>query len=257
MSTIATTHSLPVVPQTSEQDSIGRSLAYHILPGVFILILFVITAPPAMRAGLPPLVAVLGSATVGLAFQLWHLLHEGKKRNGKWSLTGIIQYNESMPLRQYFVLVPLFLVPTFIIGILTDPIGKALLNLMPWLPEWFEMRNASLLIQYPRNVLVLTYLLLVFPINGIAAPVIEELYFRGYLMPRLSRFGRWTPVLAAALFTLYHFWQPYYWFTQFIFYLPVVYGVWRMRNVKLGIIVHAALNTIGGLLTLALILGQG
>jgi len=102
----------------------------------------------------------------------------------------------------------------------------------------------------------LAYLLLVFPINGIAAPIIEELYFRGYLMPRLSRFGNWTPLLAAALFTLYHFWQPYYWITQFLSILPLVYAVWWKRNVRLGIIIHASLNILGGLLNLMLILGQ-
>jgi membrane protease YdiL (CAAX protease family) len=228
----------------------------HILPGIFILVLFVIVAPLATRAGLPPLVSVLGSAALGLSFQVWHLLHEGKKRNGKWSLKGVIQYNEPIPFKSYLWIVPLFLVPTFILGILTDPIGKALLNLMPWLPAWFEVRDAAQLMQYPRWIRVFTYLVLVFPINGIAAPIIEELYFRGYLMPRLSRFGIWTPLLAAALFTLYHFWQPYYWITQFLSILPLVYVVWWKRNVRLGIIIHASLNILGGLLNLMLILGK-
>ena len=255
MSAISASQPLSVVSDADEQHSLGRSLALHILPGIFILVLFVITAPLAMRAGLPPLVPILGSATLGLAFQVWHLLHEGKKKNGKWTLKGVVQFNEPIPLRSYLWLVPLFLVLTFILGILTDPIGKALLNLMPWLPAWFEMRDPTLLMQYPRGILVFTFLVLVFPINGIAAPIIEELYFRGYLMPRLSRFGRWTPVLATALFTLYHFWQPYYWITQFLTFLPVAYAVWWKRNVRLSIIIHALINIFGGLLTFALILG--
>lgn len=256
MSAITAGHTLPAVHETDEQHSLHRSLALHILPGVFILVLFVAAAPLAVQAGLPPLVPVLGSAALGLAFQLWHLLNEGKKRNGKWSLEGIVRYNEPIPLRSCLWLVPLFLVPTFLLGILTDPIGKALLNLMPWLPAWFEVRDATLLLQYPRGTLVFTFLALVFPINGIAAPIIEELYFRGYLMPRLSRFGRWTPVLATALFTLYHFWQPYYWITQFLTFLPVAYSVWWRRNIRVSIFIHALLNIFGGLLTFALVLGQ-
>jgi len=256
MSVITANQTVSSVPQTTEQHAVSRSLGLHILPGIFILVLFVIIAPLAMQAGLPPLIAVLGSAALGLAFQVWHLFHEGKKLNGRWSLKGVIQYNEPIPFRSYLWIVPLFLVPTFILGIMTDPIGKALLNLMPWLPAWFEVRDMAQLMQYPRDVLLLAYLLLAFPINGIAAPIIEELYFRGYLMPRLSRFGNWTPLLAAALFTLYHFWQPYYWITQFLSILPLVYAVWWKRNVRLGIIIHASLNILGGLLNLMLILGQ-
>jgi membrane protease YdiL (CAAX protease family) len=92
--------------------------------------------------------------------------------------------------------------------------------------------------------------------NGIAAPIIEELYFRGYLMSRLSRFGKWTPIVETGLFTLYHFWQPYYWVTQFLSMLPVIYAVWWKKNVKIGIWVHFMLNFVGGLLTMALVLGQ-
>jgi membrane protease YdiL (CAAX protease family) len=242
--------------ESSEQHSIGKSLALHLLPGVFILALFVASAPLVMRAGFPPMFAITTiGITFGLGFQVWHLYSAGKKRNSKWSLEGVVLYRNPIPLWQYFVLVPAFVALAFVIDGLTSPIKAALLNLLPWLPEWFELRNISLLAAYPRSILVITfafYLLL----NGIAAPIIEELYFRGYLMPRLSRFGRWTPVVETALFTVYHFWQPYYWITQFFFLLPVVCAVYWKRNIKLGIIVHMALNILGGLLTMALVFGK-
>ncbi|MFD1537220.1 CPBP family glutamic-type intramembrane protease [Nonomuraea guangzhouensis] len=37
------------------------------------------------------------------------------------------------------------------------------------------------------------------PLTGLAFPIIEELYFRGFLLPRLSRLGRWAPVVNAAV----------------------------------------------------------
>ena len=240
----------------SEQDPLLKSLGMHLLPGVFIVVLFVAIAPGMLGAGLPPLVAVLISALLGLAFQAWHLLREGKKRNGKWSLAGIVTYRHPMPLWQYFVLVPIFVILAFIISGPAGAIGTALLKLMPWLPAWFEVRDPAILRQYPRGIIAFTYLALNFPINGLAAPIIEELYFRGYLMPRLSRFGNWTPLIATALFTVYHFWQPYYWPTLFLGILPVVYAVWWKRNVRLGILIHALLNIVGGLLTFALLIGQ-
>jgi hypothetical protein len=42
-------------------------------------------------------------------------------------------------------------------------------------------------------MLVVTAVFL-FIFTGIAVPVVEELYYRGHLMARMSRWGRWAPV---------------------------------------------------------------
>ena len=255
MSAIATSPTVSAVSETSEQHSIGKSLPLHILPGVFIVAVFVAIAPPLMRAGFPPMLAITIGAIFGLTYQVWHLYSLGKKRNGKWSLEGIVLYREPMPVWQYFALIPLFVILAFIINGATMPVGAALLSYLPWLPQWFEMRDPSQLLGYSRSALTVTFGLYLL-VNGIAAPIIEELYFRGYLMSRLSRFGRWTPVVETALFTFYHFWQPYYWITQFLSTLPYIFAVTWKRNLKLGIFIHMMLNLLGGLLTTALILGQ-
>jgi membrane protease YdiL (CAAX protease family) len=208
-----------------------------------------------MRAGYPPLFAISIGLYCGLAFQVWHLFHEGKKSNGKWSLKGIVLYQEPMAIWQYLALVPLLVIIGFLIDGVTGPLKSALLNSLPWLPEWFEIRDTSQLLGYSKSVLNVTFAAYLLG-NGIVAPIIEEIYFRGYLMSRLSRFGRWTPVIETALFTIYHFWQPYYWITQFLAFLPIISGVWWKRNIKLGIVSHMGLNLIGGLLTAALVLGQ-
>ncbi len=254
MSVIAIRTAAPSVLETEEQHSVSKSLALHIVPGVFIGALFAASAPLVMRAGFPPMLAILIGASFGMAFQLWHIYTGGRKRNGRWSLEGVVLYRKPMPLWQYFALVPALIVLAFLIDGITSPLKIALVNALPWLPAWFEMRDPSQLLAYSRTALVITFALQIL-INGIAAPVIEELYFRGYLMPRLSRFGRWTPVVETALFTLYHIWQPYYWIAQFLFFLPVVWVVYWKRNVKLGIAIHVALNLLGGLLLAARILG--
>ena len=241
---------------STEQHSIGKSLALHLLPGAFIVVLFVATAPFLMSVGFPPLFAITTvGVTAGLGFQLWHLYNQGRKRHGRLSLEGIVLYREPMPVWQYFVWVVVFVIAAFIINTLTAPIGVALLKSFPWLPGWFELRDVSALVAYPKSILVLTFALYLL-LNGIAAPIIEELYFRGFLMPRLSRFGKWTPIIETLLFTLYHFWQPYYWITQFLSILPVVYAVWWKKNIRLGVFVHMALNLIGGLLTIGLVFSK-
>jgi len=243
------------VSGVEEQHSIGESLSLHILPGVFILAIFVVSAPLFMSAGYPPMLAIIVGAAFGLAFQAWHLYSLGKKRNGRLSLEGIVGYREPIPVWQYFALVPLFVILAFIIDGLTQPLDTALLARLPWIPAWFEMRDSSQLLEYSKSALALTFGLTLL-INGIFAPIIEELYFRGYLMSRLSRFGRWTPVIETALFTFYHFWQPYYWISQFFSTLPWVSAVAWKKNVKVSIFTHMTMNLLGNLVTAAMILGQ-
>jgi membrane protease YdiL (CAAX protease family) len=43
---------------------------------------------------------------------------------------------------------------------------------------------------------------------AIIGPLAEELNFRGYLLPILSKLGKWAPLVNFSLFILYYFWQP-------------------------------------------------
>jgi hypothetical protein len=47
--------------------------------------------------------------------------------------------------------------------------------------------------------------------NGLVGPITEELYFRGFLLPRIDRYGIWAPVLNTFLFSIYHVWTPWRW----------------------------------------------
>ena len=39
--------------------------------------------------------------------------------------------------------------------------------------------------------------------------MVEEMYFHGYLLPRISRLGAWAPLVNTVLFSLYHFFTPW------------------------------------------------
>jgi uncharacterized protein len=49
----------------------------------------------------------------------------------------------------------------------------------------------------------------------------EELYFRGYLLPRLYRFGIWAPLINISLFSLYHYWTPWGVLSRIVMLLPM------------------------------------
>ena len=83
-----------------------------------------------------------------------------------------------------------------------------------------------------------------FVINGFVGPIVEELYFRGYLLPRMEYMGRWAPLVNVTLFSLYHFWSPWQIVARILGFGPTVYAVRWKRNVYLGMVVHCSLNTI-------------
>ena len=39
--------------------------------------------------------------------------------------------------------------------------------------------------------------------------MVEEMFFRGYLLPRISRLGAWAPLVNTVLFSLYHLFTPW------------------------------------------------
>ncbi|WP_061298317.1 CPBP family intramembrane glutamic endopeptidase [Herbidospora cretacea] len=73
----------------------------------------------------------------------------------------------------------------------------------------------------------------------LAGPVVEELYFRGWLQPRTPG----GPVISCALFAVYHLWQPYAWLTVFVVALPLAWARTK-GGVVVPILVHCTMNAL-------------
>jgi len=131
-----------------------------------------------------------------------------------------------------------------------QPVNQLLADrLFDWLPDWYQVRDFE---GYSKKTVTMVLILnLLF--NGLLAPVLEEIYFRGYLLPRMDSFGKTAPLINVLLFSLYHFWQPQIYFTLIIALLPMTYLVWKTRSIRLAIITHCGLNIAGALLSLAMI----
>jgi membrane protease YdiL (CAAX protease family) len=89
--------------------------------------------------------------------------------------------------------------------------------------------------------------------GNILGPAIEELYFRGYLLPRISRLKGWAPLINAFFFAAYHFWSPWEVVTRTIAVFPVAYTAYKKKNIYIGMFSHIALNILSSLSLLALI----
>ena len=100
-------------------------------------------------------------------------------------------------------------------------------------------------------VLVVAYLIL----SGIASPFVEELYFRGFLLPRMEGYAKkWAPFLNTVLFSLYYLFSPWENLIRIVGLYSLVYAVWRKRDIRIGIFTHVVLNMIGGIAFLVVLL---
>lgn len=233
------------------QHSLIKSVALHLLPAVFIVAFYILAAPLVVRLGFPPgLTLLLGFLLIGTPIELGYLLHQGKKRNGTFSLRGIVLYRERIPIWQYVVFFLLLLAFAFGVLFLISPVTEFLAaNVFSWLPKFLLPDASSSDPPFaPTAILVTLIFGLIF--DGIINPIIEELYFRGYLLPRISRLGWLAPLMSAFLFSLQHYWQPYNFPLIFLVQLAIVYVVWWKRNIYISMLTHCAGNLIGATLSL-------
>ncbi len=228
-----------------KQHSLGESLAYHLLPGVAIIAGYVLITPFIRRAGLPSAIGIsLAVLFVLVPLELGILFWQGKKRNGKFSLEGVVLNREKTPAPQFALWTFVALFAAVVCFALFRPLDKILLTFFDWLPGWFfvneDMTVYSKTIQFGNWLMILL-------LTGIVGPYVEELYFRGFLLPRLAWTRDWAPLLEAFLFALYHFWSPWQLVTRTLAVLALVYIVNWKRDLRIGVAAHWLLNTVGSL----------
>jgi uncharacterized protein len=244
----------PIAPSEAqiEQQTLLTSIVLHLFPNLFLLIGCLIAAPLVEQAGFPDEFGLLLSfLLLGVSFRLGYLFYQGKKHNGTFSLRGIVLYWGHMPWWQYLLICLPFLGYALGVYVLLQPVSSALItHVFWWLPTALLPSTAPSKLTTATLITVLLMLLS----NGMIAPFVEELYFRGYLLPRLSRLGWFAPVLNSLLFTLGHFWQPYMYPLTFLLVLPEVFLVYWKRNIKISIILHCTANTVVAVLSLVLLL---
>lgn len=244
--------------RTAEQHSLPTSVLLHLLPGVLATIVYVLLVDPVVAAGFPPLAAFLMAiALVIVPFELGLLLWLGSRRNGRPSLDGVVLYREPLSPRGWAWLYPVLFVAALLgFGILmaTEPAIQS--AFFSWLPGWFlTLIDFNAIADYSAATWMIT-LAAYFALNAFIGPIVEELYFRGYLLPRIDRYGRWAPLINTVLFSLYHLWSPWQILSRIVGVGPYVYAVWWKRNIYLGTSVHITLNVIAVMVVSIMVLGK-
>jgi membrane protease YdiL (CAAX protease family) len=185
---------------------------------------------------LAPLLGYLMAVLVGLIpTQMGILLYAGKKQHGKLILKGVVRYIEKSGFKQYLIFVPIFLVYNLILFTVVAPLIQPHIvdAIFSWYPKEYNfqllmqgvMGDASSIAGY-RGIYFLAGLYIL--LSCILGPLVEELYFRGYLLPRMQKYAnKWA---------------------------PLIYLVWQKKDIRFGIFTHVILNSIGGIIILVVLL---
>jgi hypothetical protein len=236
-----------------EQHSLPRSAVLHLLPGILTGAAFFLVAPITQRNGLPSLWAHgIADLIVILPFIFGVLIYEGYRRNRRLSLEGVVLYRERIPWWQYLVYVPLVFFSSAIVLLLAPVTNFISDSLFSWWPAMYELPFD--LRGYPPSIIASTYII-TFLVVCLLAPIAEEMYFRGYLLPRLSRFGFWAVPIHTTLFGLFHVWTPWMFVARAIGAIPFVYVAQRKQNIYIGMIAHILFNTVDVVTGVLLVLG--
>ena len=237
----------PAVAKVSiPQHPLLTSIILHLLPGVVFLDLWFLVAPLIQRWGLP--VAIAGSLAIlfgQLPLVLGILLCQSRKQTGHFALREVIAYRRPVPLWQYLLFVPLLCIWYFQASTIWTSVQNNLFTSLPWLPRWLE-NPLPFTEQGTYSPLITTITLGVAVISsGMIAPIIEELYFRGFLLPRIDRLGVWGVLLNVTLFAFHHLWTPLINPGRILAWFPIIFVVWRKQNIYIGLCVHLITNLAG------------
>jgi membrane protease YdiL (CAAX protease family) len=246
----------PNYSPATEQLTLPRLLALFLVPGAFMTVAYAVIAPFIETAGFPPIAALLLAILIVLVpFELGVILRAGRGQPQR--IRSVVPYRHPLPFRDWLWLVPVLIVTAFVGFGLSMAIEPTVIDgLFGWLPDWFVRPiDPDRVGDYSREAWLVTlaaYLVL----NGFVGPIVEELYFRGYLLPRMDWMGRWAPLVNVSLFSLYHFWSPWQVLGRILGFGPTVYAVRWKENVYLGMVVHCSLNTLGIFLIGSLVLSR-
>ncbi|QRN84239.1 CPBP family intramembrane metalloprotease [Chloroflexota bacterium] len=221
-----------------EKHSNGQSIFFHLMPGILISVFCFLIRPTVNNFGYPAIFAlVLAVMFILVPTELGYLLYQGKKKTGHYTLKGIIDLNKMTPWWQHLIWALIAFGAIGGLMALLKPVEVFLkTNLLFWIPDLESGLDGN----FSRAKLVVTYFLyLIFVV--LIGPIVEELYFRGYLLPRIK--GRYAALIHSFLFATYHFFTPWMIISRTVGFLPLIF-VAKKKSVLTGMIIHILCNSI-------------
>lgn len=193
------------------------------------------------------LFCIIGTFTMA-PIELGIILNASKKETGKYSLASAFVGHEKMPVYKIFVIAFVFFGVAGILSITVAPLENYLFSglrngLLSHLPIGFDWTNYEYLKTFSKPVLIVACIYY-FLFNVFVGPIVEELFFRGYLTSHYNKQTAFTPILIAILFSLYHFWLPFNNIFRILVFAPVAYVAYKKKNIYISMLFHCMCNLI-------------
>jgi hypothetical protein len=228
-----------------------ESIALHLGPGIAMAAFVFLLAWAAPFPGVPAMFWLqVGALAVGTPLMLL-LMKRAAAREGGTRPRDVVSYRCRLRWWEYLLWPALML--AFAAGVMTtlgnlvNPLVRT--ALFGWLPASWDVSDHLLRPEaYARAWLIVTWAL-GFVVMTVWFPTMEELYFRGYLLPRLRARPVAAVVAAAVLFACYHLFTPWMIPVRVVALIPFIAIVRWKKDVRLGIIAHVALNLAGDTLS--------
>ena len=187
-----------------------------------------------------------------MPIELWIILRASKKEYGKYSLKSAFENHQKLPKWVIFLYGSTLFGFAGIMSATLAPLEGSLFatlssKLMQVLPTYFNWSNIEYLKQYSDNIILITCAVY-FIFNGFIGPIVEEMFFRGYLTSRISRYGKFAPLIITVLFSLYHFWLPFNNIFRIVVFYPAAYFAWKKKNIYIALTFHCLSNILSVIL---------
>jgi len=230
-----------------KEMSLQKILCMIFIPSSIMTLVYIITG--GLNNVIPSLLLFFICAAFTLfPFEIGAVLNASKKLYGGYSLkSAFINYTKMSKLRILLYGTTLFAFAG-IMSVTIAPLENNLFapisnKLSQSIPAYFDWHNIDYYQRYSKGILLATcvaYSIL----NVIIAPIIEELFFRGYLTSKISRYGNFAPLIITILFSSYHFWLPFNNIFRISAFFPAALIAWRKKNIYISIVFHCLCNLL-------------
>jgi membrane protease YdiL (CAAX protease family) len=230
-----------------KEMSLPKIMCMIFIPTSILTIAYIITG--SLQHAIPSLLLFYICATLILfPIEIGVVLNASKKEFGSYSLKSAFTNYDKMSWWKILIYGSLLFAFAGIMSVTVAPLENKLFasisnKLMQSIPAYFDWNNIEYLKQYPKDILLLTFVGY-FIFNVIVGPITEELFFRGYLTSKISRYGNFAPLIITILFSLYHFWLPFNNLFRISVFLPAALVAWRKKNIYISMALHCMCNLL-------------
>ncbi|MCK5128910.1 MAG: CPBP family intramembrane metalloprotease [Clostridiales bacterium] len=226
----------------SKSMPLWKNVVFHLLPGAVIAAIYLLLST-IIKNELIPKILILYISGLFLLPIMYYIM-KAYSPDGK--IIKAVQYRNKLP----FFKVLLFGVVAFLwaafIGVVFNKLEIYIqINLFGWMADSFDYTGYFVNPDsYPKYMLILTWAVGLVTTSTLL-PVVEEIYFRGFLLSKLEKYKFAAVLISALLFSMYHMISPWQIVTRFIAIIPMTYFIYKYKNISIGIVAHVLLNLIG------------